>query len=289
MYDILIATTAQLLKQYGQKYLGGEIGFTLVLHTWGQTMQEHPHLHVMITGGALVKTPNGYRWQEATRKFLFPAKLLSKDFRARFCQAVRQAWQDGKLDTQDGSLDVADMLAQTESKDWEVYIQAPLYEVENLLEYLGRYVFRIAIGNHRIVSFENALVTFKYFDNQDGGKQKEMTLPALEFIRRFLSHVLPPGFVRIRHFGLHHTSCSAKLQRARALLGLPAQQPPIQKLKLIEWVMKILKTEQDPRLCTACGKANMIPIREFGPMTGWRFNLVALVNWFIQWKLSTLT
>jgi len=284
MYNLLIRIAAQVLKEYGKKYLGGEMGFTMVLHTWGQTMQEHPHLHFIVTGGALVSTPNGYRWQAAKRKFLFDAPDLSKDFRRMFCAAVRQLDLDGKLDTHDGHLNVAQMVSEALSKDWEVFIQAPLYGVEKLLEYLGRYIFRIAISNHRIVSVKGDQVTFKYFDNRDKGKPKLMTLSAMEFIRRFLSHVLPDGFVRIRHFGLHHSSGRAKLQQARRLLGLPFQLPVIPKLKFLDWFKKIMQSEQDPRLCKFCGIGLMLTVREFGPVFGWRLKFHSVLGLITSWK-----
>jgi hypothetical protein len=284
MYNLLIRIAAQLLKEYGQKYLGGEIGFTMVLHTWGQTMQEHPHLHFIVTGGALVSTSDGYRWQAAKPKFLFDAIELSKDFRHRFCQGVRQLSQAGSLDTNEGQLDVAQMAALAQAKDWEVFIQPPLYGVEKLIEYLGRYIFRIAISNHRIVSVKGDQVTFKYYDNRDQGKSKQMTLSAMEFIRRFLSHVLPSRFVRIRHFGLHHGSCRTKLQQARRVLGLPFQLPVILKLKFLDWFKQIMKSEEDPRLCKFCGKGLMLPIREFGPVFGWRLTFHSFLGLVTSWK-----
>lgn len=284
LFNLFIEIAAQLLKEFGQKYLGGEIGFTLVLHTWGQSMQEHLHLHFIVTGGALVSSPQGYRWQAASHKFLFPVKLLSNQFRNRFCFALSQLWADGKLNTNDGALDVQHMLTEALSKNWEVYIQVPLYGVEKLIEYLGRYIFRIAISNHRIVSVSGNLVTFKYFDNRDDGKEKLMTLHALEFIRRFLSHVLPDGFVRVRHFGLHHSSCRAKLQQARRVLGLPFQLPAILKLKFLDWFKQITKSDDDPRLCKFCGIGMMLPIREFGPVFGWRLKAHAVLGLLTSWK-----
>jgi hypothetical protein len=292
LFNLFIEIAAQLLKEFGQKYLGGEIGFSMVLHTWGQTMQEHLHLHFIVTGGALVSasstrrvsSPSGLRWQAASRKFLFPVKLLSKLFRNRFCFALSQLWADGKLNTNDGKLEVAPMLAQALSKDWEVYIQAPIVGAEKLLEYLARYIFRIAISNHRILAVAKDTVTFKYFDNRDEGKEKSMTLPATEFIRRFLAHVLPDGFVRVRHFGLHHSSCRAKLQHARRLLHLPFQLPLIPKLQFLDWFMQITGSDQDPRLCKSCGKGLMLPIRQFGPLFGWRLKLHAALGLLSQWK-----
>ena len=284
LFNLFIEVAAQLLKEFGRKYLGGEIGFTMVLHTWGQTMQEHLHIHFIVTGGALVSTPAGYRWQAAGRKFLFPVKLLSNRFRNRFCFAVTNLWAQEKLETREGALDVPAMVADALSKDWEVYIQAPLYEPEKLLEYLGRYVFRIAISNHRIVAVDKNAVTFKYFDNRDGGKEKLMTLPAVDFIHRFLSHVLPDGFVRVRHFGLHHSSCRSKLQQARQLLGETFELPAILKLKFIDWFKRITGSDDDPRLCKFCGKGLMLPIREFGPVFGWRLKLHTFLGLLISWK-----
>ena len=284
LYDLLIRIAAQLLKEFGQKYLGGEIGFSMVLHTWGQTIQEHPHLHFIVTGGALVSSPMGYRWQAASREYLFPATLLSNLFRNRFCFELSKLWAEGELNTHDGALDVADMVRQALSKDWEVYIKKPLYDKEKLIEYLARYIFRIAISNHRILAVGKDTVTFKYFDNQDDGKEKVMTLSAMEFIRRFLSHVLPDGFVRVRHFGLHNAACRAKLQQARHVLGLPFELPVIFKLKFLDWFKQITGSEEDPRLCKFCGKGLMLPIREFGPVHGWRLKLISYLEVFASWR-----
>jgi hypothetical protein len=286
LFDLFIRVAAQLLKEFGQKYLGGEIGFSMVLHTWGQTMQEHLHIHFIVTGGALVSSPTGYSWNAASHKFLFPVKLLSNQFRNRFCFELSKLWaaERGKLNTKDGELDVQGMLTEALSKDWEVYIQAPLYGVETLIEYLGRYIFRIAISNHRIVAVGKDTVTFKYFDNRDNGKEKLMTLPTMEFIRRFLSHVLPDGFVRVRHFGLHNASCRAKLQQARRVLGLPFELPTTLKLKFLDWFKTITGSDDDPRICKFCGKGLMLPVREFPPQHGWRLKLVSWLEVFSSWK-----
>jgi hypothetical protein len=256
------------------------------MHTWGQTIQEHLHIHFIVTGGALVTTPEGYRWQAAEREYLFAVKLLSNQFRNRFCYAVMEQWVEGKLNTREGEMDVAGMVQEGLSKDWEVYIQSPLYGPEKLLEYLGRYVFRIAISNHRIVAIGKETVTFKYFDNRDGGKEKLMTLAAVEFMRRFLTHVLPDGFVRVRHYGLHHSSCRGKLQEARRRLGLAAELPVIAKLKMMEWIKEITGSQEDPRLCKYCGKGLMVPVMEFGPVYGWRLMVHMALVWLTTWRLA---
>lgn len=284
LFNLFIEIAALLLKEFGRKYLGGEIGFSMVLHTWGQTMQKHLHIHFSVTGGALVSSPSGYSWNPADHKFLFPVKLLSNQFRNRFCFELSKLCADSKLNTNDGALDVQGMLKEALSKDWEVFIQAPLYGAQKLIEYLGRYIFRIAISNHRIVSVSRDSVTFKYFDNRDDGKEKLMSLPAMEFIRRFLSHVLPDGFVRIRHFGLHHSSCRAKLQHARRVLGLPFQLPVMLKLKFLDWFKQITGCDDDPRLCKFCGLGLMLPIREFAPVFGWRLKIHAGLALLTSWK-----
>lgn len=284
LFDLFIKVAAQLLKEFGQKYLGGEVGFSMVLHTWGQSMQEHLHLHFIVTGGALASSPTGCSWNAATHKFLFPVKLLSSLFRNRFCFELSKLWAEGKLNTNEGKLDFQEMIRQALSKDWEVYIQKPLYDKEKLIEYLGRYIFRIAISNHRIVSVSNNSVTFKYFDNRDEGKEKMMSLPPIEFIRRFLSHVLPEGFVRVRHFGLHNAACRLKLQQARRILGLPFELPAILKLKFLDWFKKITGSEEDPRICKYCGKGLMLPVREFGPVFGWRLKVHTALGLLTSWK-----
>ena len=285
MYNLLCRTAGDILKAYGKKYLGGDLGFTMVLHTWGQTMQAHPHVHVIVTGGALVKTADGYRWQPAKKTFLFPVKKLSKDFRKAFCQGVRKLLEAGQLDTEFGRLDVEAMLQEAESKNWEVYIQPPIAGIDNLLDYLGQYIFRIAISNHRIVKVEKGKVSFEYYDNRDGGKLKVMTLTAVEFIRRFLLHVLPQRFMRIRHYGLHHGSCRKKLEAARQLLGLAADIPATVKLKLEEWLEDIL--EKDPSICPRCGIGTMLKIRAFARWTPkWKLKLAPLLGLFFKWGLA---
>ncbi|MBT7073119.1 MAG: IS91 family transposase [Anaerolineae bacterium] len=290
MYSLLIETAAQTLKKYGQQYLGGELGFTLVLHTWGQTLQKHPHVHFIVTGGALVKSDRGYSWNAAKSNYLFPVKEFSRDFRVAFCNGVRKLWKTGRLNTCGGNLDITGMLHKAETTNWEVFIQAPLYGPEKLIEYLGRYVFRIAISNHRILDIKRGKVTFQYYDNREGdklkGQLKQMTLPAVEFIGRFLAHILPTRFVRIRHFGLHHGTCRKKLQQARRLLGLPMKLPIVQQLNLIEWLKQILQTEVDPRLCPKCQQGILRPGREFGPITGWRVHLLPIMGIVEKWSLA---
>jgi hypothetical protein len=275
LYGLLFRTAARLLLAYGQQYLMGKIGFTAVLHTWGQLMQYHPHLHCMVSGGALVKTSQGGKWQAAKQKWLFPVKKLSADFRRAFCQGIGELAQQGKLvwDAAAMGQTIEEMVTAALSQDWEVYIEAPPKGTDNrdpetLAGYLGRYMHAIAISNHRILHIGPAGVTFRYRDNREGGVEKEMTLPGVEFIRRFLLHVLPHRFTRIRHYGLHHSQAKAERRQARALLGFGGELSVAAKLHLLDWLASFL--EKDPNLCPHCGQGQMRTVREFGPLRGWR-------------------
>ena len=281
LYDLLFRTAARLLLEYGQKYFKGKIGFTMVLHTWGQLMQFHSHVHCMVTGGALVKSKKGSRWQAAQKKWLFPVVELSADFRRAFCQGVRELAQRGELvwDAAAMGQTIEEMVTAALSQDWEVHIEAPPKGADNLspetlADYLGRYMHAIAISNHRILHIGPEGVTFRYRDNREGGMEKEMTLPGVEFIRRFLLHVLPHRFVRIRHYGLHHSQAKSERRQARALLGVGGALPVPAKLHLLDWLTSFL--EEDPNLCPHCGQGQMRTVREFGPLQGWR-GLVARV------------
>jgi len=278
LYDLLFHTAARLLQEYGQRYLGGELGYTVVLHTWGQTMQAHPHLHCIVTGGALVRTEQGARWQAAKPNYLFPVLKLSRDFRAAFCAGIRRLHQQGLLewDEEEEGQPIEELLRQAESQRWEVYIEPPQKDIERLIGYLASYIYRIAISNFRILKIEHGQVSFRYQDNRAGGQEKVMTLPAVEFIRRFLLHVLPPRFVRVRHYGLHHGGAKWKLRQVRALLGLEGRLPEVPPLTLRAWLSRFVAG--DPDVCPHCGRGRMRRVRDFGPVTGWRATLAGLLG-----------
>jgi hypothetical protein len=277
IYNLLFETVSQLLKEYGRKYLGGQIGFTIVLHTWGQDLRFHLHLHVMVTGGALVQTSKGAQWR--TRKGqLFPVVKLAADFRERFCAGLLRLHEQGQLQLVGPArgLDVAALVQQMRAKKWEVFIKEAGGGVAILCEYLGRYIYRIAISNHRLVSLVDGQVSFTYHDNKDGGQEKVLTLAAGEFIRRFMLHVLPPRFVRVRHYGLHHSSQRGLLRQCRALLGLPSAIPAVAKLLLREWIASF--GGQDPRVCPFCGQGQMLPWRAVDPVSGWKAAVLSLLG-----------
>lgn len=275
LYDLLLQTSARLLLDYGKRYLKGKIGFTGVLHTWGQTMQYHPHVHYMVTGGALMKTKRGGKWQSAKKKWLFPVVKLSADFRWEICQGILALGRAGKLvwDAEKMGQTIEELVAAALQQAWEVYIEAPPKgaknrDPESLAEYLGRYMHAIAISNYRILRIGPEGVTFRYRDNREGGVEKEMTLAGVEFIRRFLLHVLPHRYTRIRHYGLHHSQAKAERRQARALLGFGGPLPVAAKLKLLEWLASFV--EEDPNLCRHCGVGRMLTVRAIGPLKGWR-------------------
>jgi len=229
MYDILFKASAKTLKKIAAdpKHLGAEIGFIGLLHTWGQNLQHHPHIHYVVPGGGL--SADGERWISCPPGFFLPVRVLSKVFRGIFLELTRKAFANGMLTFQGCLVALNDPdafaahLAPTYDTDWVVYAKPPFGGPAQVLKYLAGYTHRVAISNHRLVSLEDAKVQFRWKDYAKGGQQKIMTLSATEFIRRFLLHVLPKGFMRIRHFGFLANAVRAKkLVRCRSLLGAPA-------------------------------------------------------------------
>lgn len=283
IYNLLFASANQVLKEYGKRYLKGKIGVTMALHTWGQTLQPHIHVHCMVTGGALVRTNDGYAWRASAKRFLFPVEQLSADFRKTFCEGLLNLYQTKQLRLVGScaNLDIPKLVAQMLAIDWEVYIEKPVAGVNSLVGYFARYLHKTAISNSRIRKVENGLVTFEYRDNRERderqrGKLKQMTLSALEFIHRFVRHILPQGFVRMRHFGLHASALRLKLQVARMLLGQSFELPPMPKLDLREWLSQIGQT--DALRCPFCKVGFMRLGRDFAPLLGLRLWMLALLG-----------
>lgn len=219
LYALWFQSVWATLKAFAAdpKRLGGEMGMTAVLHTWGQTLNQHVHLHCLIPGGVL--TEQG-QWRAAKSNYLFPVRALSRHVRGHMVSALRSAYQRGKLHrvTRPGEVDrLLDSLMQT---DWVVYSKSCLSHTDTVVAYLARYTHRIAITEARLVAIDETHVTFRYKAYQDKGKHKLMQLSGGEFIRRFLLHVLPKGFMRIRHFGFLANRCRVeKLKRIRFALG----------------------------------------------------------------------
>lgn len=281
IYNLLFATASATLQQFAARELGGELGITAVLHTWGQTLPLHVHVHCVVTGGAL--SFDGRRWVRCAPNYLFDIVAVSAAFRDAFCAGLVRLAEQGKLagvelDT------VRATVAEMRAKKWEVFAK-PFAKPAAVIDYLSRYVHAVAISNYRLTQIADGQVSFTYYDNPDAGKQKVMTLPALEFIRRFLLHVLPDRFVRIRYYGLHHSAArKTKLPRARAWLGLSPALPKVAKLVLAVWLETVLG-EQLQR-CHFCGAVGSLAYRgEVGDMPTLWLWLKLLVGWLFGRQL----
>lgn len=216
MYDLLFDTVADTLNELSEdeKYLGAQIGFTSVLHTWGQNLSLHPHLHVIVSGGG---HKGKVTWIDSKKNFFIPVKVLSKKFRGKFLDRLKKSEFFDPDDDENKKL-----IHICYQKDWVVYCKKPFKNPEAVIKYLSRYTHRIAISNGRILKHENHQVAFKYKDYKDGNKVKEMSLDEKEFIRRFFLHVLPKGFSKIRHYGfLSSSNKKARLAILKKLTKTP--------------------------------------------------------------------
>jgi len=259
VYALLFrAASETLLELAGDpRHLGAKIGLTAVLHTWGQNLLDHPHLHCLVPGGGI--SPDGLYWRQSRREFFIPVRVLSRKFRGKFLALLKEAYREGKL-TFPGAIanletSFPQLLDRLYRMEWVVYCKKPFAGPEYVLRYLCLYTHRVAISNSRIVSLEDGKVTFRWRDYRDGRKTKLMTLTAPEFIRRFLLHILPERFVKIRYFGiLSNRTRRVNVKLCRWLTGWRfwrnAALPPE-------------RTGADPWLCPRCGKGKMIVTRWF--------------------------
>ncbi|MGH9632046.1 MAG: IS91 family transposase [Bryobacteraceae bacterium] len=232
VYNILFQATAETLTTIAAdpKHLGAEIGFFAVLHSWGQGLQFHPHLHCVVPGGGL--SPDGQRWISCAPGFFLPVRVLSRLFRRLFLEALQRSFYVGKL-CFFGVLEqlhehpaFVRCLDRAKSSEWVVYAKRPFAGPQQVLDYVGRYTHRVAISNNRLLDIDNDQVRFRWKDYRHADKLKTMTLSAEEFIRRFLLHVLPNGLQRIRYYGfLASRRRKQKLLQCRRLLGMPPDQP----------------------------------------------------------------
>ena len=232
VYGILFRATAETLRTIAAdpKHLGAEIGFFAVLHTWGQNLLHHPHLHCVVPGGG--PAPDGQRWVSCRPRFFLPVRVLSRRFRRLFLESLQKAFASGKLqffaalETLRERVTFAQLLARAKASEWVVYAKRPFAGPQQVLDYVGRYTHRVAISNNRLLDIENDQVRFQWKDYRHGDQVKTLTLSADEFIRRFLLHVLPNGFQRIRYYGfLGNRYRQQKLDQCRRLLGMPMPDP----------------------------------------------------------------
>ena len=269
VYSILFRTTAETLQTIAAdpQHLGADIGFFAVLHSWGQALQFHPHLHCVVPGGGL--SPNGQRWIACRPGFFLPVRVLSKLFRRLFLEALETAYDHSKLrffsslEKLSNPIEFARYLASAKKRDWVVYAKRPFAGPQHVLDYVGRYTHRVAISNHRLLDAEDGQVRFRWKDYRDGDRLKTMTLAADEFIRRFLLHVLPTGFHRIRYYGfLGHRYRKEKLTQCRRLLGMDSTgmaQEPVPSAKDYRERYEEL-TGHSLRVCPHCREGNMIVV-----------------------------
>jgi len=268
VYAILFHATAETLRTIAAdpNHLGAELGFLAALHTWGQTLLHHPHIHCVVPGGGLA--PDGQRWIPCRPGFFLPVRVLSRLFRRRFLERLEAAFARGQLHfagalepLQDPSAFAA-YLAPLRQAEWVVYAKPPFGGPAQVLEYLGRYTHRVAIANQRLLAIDGEQVRFRYKDYRDHDRQKTMALDADEFIRRFLLHVLPGGFHRIRHYGfLGNRFRVVKLARCRELLGMPAplEVPPTARPRDYRDVYEAL-TGVSLRVCPVCQHGQMVRV-----------------------------
>jgi hypothetical protein len=268
IYDLLFASAADTLKAFARNYLGGQPGFVAVLHTWGQDLGLHVHLHCIVAGGAL--STDGSRWRSCRLDFLFPIVELSAHFRDRFCEGLQRLYRKGMLRSPGCASPVADqlaweaMVAEMRAKNWEVYAKEPFGGAQKVLDYLGRYVHRVAISNHRLVCVGQAGVRFRYRDHRNDGQLKQMHLGGEEFLQRFLQHVLPDRFVRIRYHGfLQGRFRDARLKRIRELLGVVALTTKPHKESVAVLLQRL--TGVDLSICPVCGRGRMTRRSELPP------------------------
>ena len=269
VYGMLFRATAATLSTIAAdpKHLGAELGFFAVLHSWGQNLLHHPHLHCVVPGGGI--SPDGSRWISCRSRFFLPVRVLSRLFRRLFLTYLQEAFDAGKLrfcSALEGLREPRVFrrhLDAVRHAKWVVYAKAPFTGPQQVVDYLGRYTHRVAIANHRIIDIENGQVTFNWRDYRDHNQPKIMTLAAEEFIRRFLLHVLPPGFHRIRYYGfLGNRRRKEKLGHCRHLLGMtPPNESPAQPQPHADYRDRYEQlTGHSLRECPVCHRGRMITV-----------------------------
>jgi hypothetical protein len=269
LINILFQSVWQTLAQFARSRLGASLGITAVLHTWDQTLLDHFHLHCLVPAGAL--SFDRTRWVAACQNFLFPVKALSRVFRAKFLDSVKKNQSKllfvGRIAPLADAESFGALLDGLRKKPWVVYAKKPFSSPAHVLDYLGRYTHRVALSNDRICSLQNGKVSFTYRDRTNQNRRKLMTLGAEEFIRRFLLHVIPKGFMRVRHYGFlanHRKDC---LSKCRQLMGLSPASPPPHQRSTDELMLSL--TGIDIHRCPRCLKGTLVWVSELAVSTPW--------------------
>ncbi len=269
--NLLFRAVSETLLEFAHTHLGGTLGITAVLHTWNQQLNDHFHLHCLIPAGALSFDQN--RWTPARKNFLFHVKGLSLVFRGKFLDFLKKASDQKKLLFAGQTTPLADaltfklLLKALRQKPWVVYAKEPFGSPEHVLDYLGRYTHRVALSNDRILSAHSGEVTFTYRDRKNQNQLKLMKLKAEEFIRRFLLHVIPKGFMRVRHFGFLANHSKDRLSKCRKLLGLAPALPKLSQSSTYE-LMRTL-TGIDVTRCPLCQKGTLVFLAKLPILAPW--------------------
>jgi hypothetical protein len=267
MLNLLFAAAAQTLLEFGQRNLGGKVGFSMILHTWDQKLNAHYHLHCLIAGGALAEDHS--RWIDSGDRFLFPVHALSVVFRGKFLDGLRQKLAELRIPN---GVAPSKLIGRLRKTPWVVYAKRPFAGPEKVLDYLGRYTHRVAIANSRLIDIRDHHVVFGYRDRRRGDVPAVTSLTGQEFIRRFLLHILPKGFMRIRHFGfLANRAKRQNLQRCRELLDHPRPAAPTDPPETTE--QRLLRlTGVDVTRCPNCAHQPLLRTKLTAP--GPRANLL---------------
>lgn len=265
IYNILFRASKETLLELAKdpKHMGAEIGMIGILHTWGQTIIDHPHMHFITTGGGL--SPDGKTWINSRKAFFISIKVISRLFRGKFLDYLKKSFYSGELkfpgniSTLQNEKTFKEYLKPLYNKKWIIYSKPPFKNPETVIEYLGRYTHRVAISNNRIIKIENDKVTFSWKDYADNNKRKEMELDAAEFIRRFLLHILPDKFVKIRYYGfLGNRNHKTIFEKCRELLETKIDKSEIKKENESTWQELLLDlTGFDVTICPFCKKGKM--------------------------------
>jgi hypothetical protein len=265
IYRLLFQATAETLLAFGRnpRWLGAELGFSAILHTWGQRLDQHLHLHCVVSGGGLTEAGE---WKAAKPHFLFPVRALSRVFRGKYLEGLEGALHRGEVRLPDGATDeaaIAAFLAGLRASNWVVYAKPPFADAGQVVAYLGRYTHRVAIGNHRLVAMEDGQVRFRWRDYAHGNRNKVMALEGEEFLRRFLLHVLPKGFTRIRHYGfLASRGKRERLAAVRRALSVPEPEP-LEVESVEAFLLRVVGI--DIHRCPHCGAGRMRVVAEIAP------------------------
>jgi len=261
VYNLLFKASSESLVELGNnpKYLGAEIGFIAILHTWGQNLMEHPHIHIIIPAGGL--SLDQQRWIHSRKNFLLPIKVISRLFRGKFMAYYKKACSNGKIKFE-GQIEALSqnnnhqaLIDSLYEKNWVVYTKEPFSNPMSVIQYLGRYTHRVAISNQRIIGIKDGKISFRWKDYADKNKNKVMVLAGEEFIRRFLLHVLPKQFMKIRHYGiLSNRSRKNKLEKCQEILNV--NQKPVAKILWQELILKLKGI--DVTVCPSCKKGHMV-------------------------------